>query len=191
MLKRWGVSLPLEIRIAQMILTEASGDALAPTITWQGRRLSLKQTPAGNYLIGGGWQGLYSPRRHSYRLDETAVRSSLRTARGVLPGLTRLGTAAVWCGLESESPDGVPFLGSTEAAGGPPGLHVAVGFSGHGFQISPAVGEAMALLLDGKDAGDVTAGLEPGRTRQDGSPDGARPAADGDTQLAHTWRNAG
>lgn len=186
LLERWGIRLPLIPRIAQIILTEAADDALTPTITWHGRKLSLKQTPAGNYLIGGGWEGTYSPERHSYRLDRRSVESSLTTARGAWPRLAGLGTAAVWCGLESESPDGVPYLGAVDALGGPAGLHVAVGFSGHGFQISPAVGEAMALLLAGGNTGDLIVGLRPARAAAEG-----KAASDGTPDRERAWQNAG
>lgn len=174
LLAEWGIELPLSLRIAQMIRTEAGEAALASTITWEGRRLSLKQTPAGDYLIGGGWQGVRTSDRHSYRLDPAAVRGSLAAARGAWPRLTDLGIASVWCGLESETPDGVPYLGRLTDTG----LYTAVGFSGHGFQISPAVGEAMAVLVTGGDPADLLDGLHPGRTRV------ATPAT-------AAWRNAG
>ncbi|ROS38488.1 NAD(P)/FAD-dependent oxidoreductase [Amycolatopsis thermoflava] len=183
LLSSWGIHLPLELRVAQMILTEAAEQALNPTITWEGRRLSLKQTPSGNYLIGGGWQGVSSPLRHSYRLDPSAVRGSLAAAREAWPRLEELGIASVWCGLESESPDGVPYLGSLAELGAPTGLHTAVGFSGHGFQIAPAVGEAMAALVTGGDDGGVLEGLEPARALT--CPDHTT----GETSAA--WRNAG
>lgn len=46
------------------------------------------------------------------------------------------------------SPDGQPLLGPVP---GVEGLYVAAGFSGHGFQLSPAVGEFIAdTILDGR-----------------------------------------
>jgi sarcosine oxidase, subunit beta len=46
------------------------------------------------------------------------------------------------------SPDLQPLLGPVAAI---PGLHVAVGFSGHGFKLSPVIGELMAdLILNGQ-----------------------------------------
>jgi sarcosine oxidase, subunit beta len=185
LLNDWGIDLPLTTRIAQIILTEATDAALTPTLTWEGERLSLKQTPAGNYVIGGGWQGIHAPARHSYRLDSAAVRGSLATARRAWPRLTELDVASVWCGMESESPDGVPYLGSLAELGAPAGLHTAVGFSGHGFQIAPAVGEAMAALVTGGDAGGLLDGLEPARILATPIPD--RPTND----AAVAWPNAG
>jgi sarcosine oxidase subunit beta len=60
-----------------------------------------------------------------------------------------------WAGFYEVTPDDNPLLGWT---GGPEGLAVAAGFSGHGFMQGPAIGRCMAeLLLDGAASGiDIT-----------------------------------
>jgi sarcosine oxidase subunit beta len=60
-----------------------------------------------------------------------------------------------WAGFYEVTPDDNPLLGWT---GGPRGLAVAAGFSGHGFMQGPAIGRCMAeLLLDGAASGiDIT-----------------------------------
>lgn len=56
-----------------------------------------------------------------------------------------------WAGLYDVSPDDHAILGAVPAV---PGFFCAVGFSGHGFQHSPATGRLMAeLLLDGRTTG--------------------------------------
>ncbi|MCC6790408.1 MAG: FAD-binding oxidoreductase, partial [Thermomicrobiales bacterium] len=53
-----------------------------------------------------------------------------------------------YTGVYDCSPDLQPLLGP---AGGIDGLHVAVGFSGHGFKLSPVVGELIAeRVLEGR-----------------------------------------
>ena len=53
-----------------------------------------------------------------------------------------------WAGLRPLTPDGRAIL---DWAPEVEGLFLAVGFCGHGFQHSPAVGETVAeLLLDGR-----------------------------------------
>jgi glycine/D-amino acid oxidase-like deaminating enzyme len=42
------------------------------------------------------------------------------------------------------SPDWNPIMGTAAAVAG---LHYAVGFSGHGFKLSPAVGHMVATLI--------------------------------------------
>jgi sarcosine oxidase subunit beta len=53
-----------------------------------------------------------------------------------------------WAGFYEVTPDDNPLLGWT---GGPDGLAVAAGFSGHGFMQGPAIGRCMAeLIIDGQ-----------------------------------------
>ena len=47
-----------------------------------------------------------------------------------------------WAGLYAVTPDDHPVVGESR-----PGFHQAVGFSGHGFQHAPAVGEVVAALV--------------------------------------------
>ena len=65
----------------------------------------------------------------------------LPTAVRVLPALESAGLARSWVGLYEMTPDRHAILGPVEGLGG---LHLAVGFSGHGFQHAPIVGEVLA-----------------------------------------------
>jgi len=65
--------------------------------------------------------------------------------------LPALGDAAVshaWAGLYEMTPDHNPIIG---AAPGVDGLFTIAGFSGHGFQHSPAAGRILADLITGRD----------------------------------------
>jgi sarcosine oxidase subunit beta len=56
-----------------------------------------------------------------------------------------------WAGCFDVSPDWHPILDESPV----PGFYVAAGFSGHGFKLSPAVGDMMArLIVDGKKPAD-------------------------------------
>lgn len=62
------------------------------------------------------------------------------------PVLERGTVAKGYAGCFDVTPDWHPILDKT----GPEGFYIAVGFSGHGFKLSPAVGEMMAeLILEG------------------------------------------
>ncbi|MDQ6671771.1 MAG: FAD-binding oxidoreductase, partial [Chloroflexota bacterium] len=69
-------------------------------------------------------------------------------------GRARFGTRA-WAGLYDVSPDDHAILGPVPEIAG---LYCANGFSGHGFQHSPATGRVMAeLIVDGRVSGlDIT-----------------------------------
>lgn len=66
-----------------------------------------------------------------------------------------------WAGFYEVTPDDNPLLGWT---GGPEGLAVAAGFSGHGFMQGPAIGRCMAeLILDGAPNGIDISPFRPSR----------------------------
>lgn len=79
-----------------------------------------------------------------------------------VPALADAGLVTGVTGVYDMTPDGRPMLGGWP---GLDGLVLAAGFSGTGFKISPAVGEAVAALVTGHPVAgsvDITA-LRPGR----------------------------
>ena len=77
------------------------------------------------------------------KVEQTMVRLAKRIP-GMEDGLFRGG----WSGLFTVTPDWHPVLDAVE---GIDGLYCAVGFSGHGFKLSPMVGQLMAeLIVDGR-----------------------------------------
>src|SRR6185503_17057 len=96
-------------------------------------RLSLKQLDDGAYLIGGGWPARVTDHAaNRYELLDESVKSSLETARALARG---------WAGLEAFTPDDLPVIGPVP---GLDGLVIAAGFSGHGFALTPAIGNLLA-----------------------------------------------
>ena len=152
LLRQAGVDVPIVPRGPQMILTEPAPPVLAPTITASGRTLSLKQLPTGAYFIGGGWPSDVDAARMTCTVRDASVQGSWRIATEVFAPLRTCRIREAWCGLDAESADGVPLIG---AVPGIAGLYVAAGFSGHGFQLSPAVGAAMAALLHDEPAAEL------------------------------------
>jgi sarcosine oxidase subunit beta len=70
-----------------------------------------------------------------------------------LPALASASISHAWAGLYEMSPDGNPIIGRTPVDG----FFVINGFSGHGFQHSPAGGRILADIIVGTDPGlDVT-----------------------------------
>jgi sarcosine oxidase subunit beta len=67
-----------------------------------------------------------------------------------LPALEEASISHAWAGLYEMSPDGNPLIGPTP---GVEGLFLINGFSGHGFQHSPAAGRILADLIAGRDPG--------------------------------------
>lgn len=67
-----------------------------------------------------------------------------------LPALADAPIARAWAGLYEVTPDANPIIG---AAHDLPGFHLITGFSGHGFQHSPAAGRILADVITGRDPG--------------------------------------
>lgn len=104
----------------------------------------------GNLILAGSTRDTEAPGNP----DEYEDRPDLAFSTDVVERLARLmpaaaeaGIAGGWSGMYEVSPDWNPIMG-TAAVGG---LHYAVGFSGHGFKLSPVVGVLMAeQIADGK-----------------------------------------
>lgn len=143
-----GLRLPIRTRALQMILsTPAQSNLLQPVISAVGRVLSLKQVANGAFLLGGGWLGDPSPDRRSFIMRSSSIQGNWATARELLPAVGEQRIARSWCGLEAQSIDDIPFIGSIP---GLKGLTIAVGFSGHGFALAPAIGRCVADQINGR-----------------------------------------
>ena len=145
-----GLRLPIRTLALQMILsTPAEPHILKPVLSALSRSLSLKQLPDGAFLLGGGWLGDPTPDRRSYTLRQASVQGNWAAAYELLPIVGQQSIASTWCGLEAQSIDDIPFIGSIP---GLDGLTLALGFSGHGFALAPAVGRTVADQVSGKPA---------------------------------------
>ncbi|MFZ9634505.1 MAG: NAD(P)/FAD-dependent oxidoreductase, partial [Alphaproteobacteria bacterium] len=72
---------------------------------------------------------------------------AMARALEILPQLRDARIIRTWTGFDGEMPDHVPVIGPSLTT---PGLVHAFGFSGHGFQLGPAMGEIVAeLVADG------------------------------------------
>jgi heterotetrameric sarcosine oxidase beta subunit len=67
-----------------------------------------------------------------------------------LPALTEASISHAWAGLYEMTPDANPIIGPAPEV---PGLFLINGFSGHGFQHSPAAGRILADVIVGRDPG--------------------------------------
>jgi len=77
-----------------------------------------------------------------------------------LPALRDASISHAWAGLYEMPPDHNPLIGeSAEVAG----LFLIAGFSGHGFQHSPAAGRILADLIGGRDTGSDLESFAPDR----------------------------
>lgn len=84
----------------------------------------------------------------TYAIDEEFHLKTLERALYRLPILENARVASQMAGLYEVTPDAHPILAQARAL---EGFYIAAGFSGHGFQHSPATGKVMSeLILDGR-----------------------------------------
>ena len=77
-----------------------------------------------------------------------------------LPALAAASISHAWAGLYEMSPDANPIIGPAPSL---EGFFLIDGFSGHGFQHSPAAGRILADLIAGRDPGIDTTPFSPAR----------------------------
>jgi len=134
-----GIDLPTESYRHQILVTEPLENMMDPMIISFSGNFYIRQTRHGSFLMGQGDK------------DERPGINRKVTAKFLLemvnkmsrrfPFLRNLRVIRQWSGEYNMSPDAQPIVGLSENVSG---YFYAVGFSGHGFMVAPAVGEAIA-----------------------------------------------
>ncbi|POG57066.1 NAD(P)/FAD-dependent oxidoreductase [Haloferax marisrubri] len=151
-----GVDLPIAPRRRQIAVVEPEGDlpADAPLTIDLDTGAYFRPEREGTAIVGGHFSGSdpdVDPDRFDESMDvEWAVEATERAddAAAYFGPETRIRNG--WAGLYAVTPDHHAILDEVV-----PGLVVAAGFSGHGFQHAPATGEAVADLCLGEHACEV------------------------------------
>ena len=100
---------------------------------------------AGNLtLIGVGEDEEASPDTFNQGVDMPMVEATFEKLVQRMPGMAQALFRGGWSGLFTTTPDWHPVLDKVE---GIDGLYLAVGFSGHGFKLSPMIGVVMSELI--------------------------------------------
>jgi sarcosine oxidase, subunit beta len=139
-----GDVIPLQTRCSMMIVTERMPPFIEPVVGAEGRKLSFKQTPQGSVLIGGGHQARPDLEAGEYRIDAANLARGAAAAVALFPLMAGVRIVRSWAGLEAQTSDNLPVLGLSPRA---EGLVHSFGYSGHGFQLGPIAGSAVADLV--------------------------------------------
>jgi sarcosine oxidase subunit beta len=139
-----GEEIPCAAKASMMIVTERLPRFCEPTVGPTARPLSFKQTDAGTLVIGGGHQGRNDLATESSTVLFGSLAHAARIAAELFPCVAGARIIRTWTGIEARPPDDIPVIGESRTF---PGLIHSFGYSGHGFQLSPAAGAAVAELL--------------------------------------------
>ena len=157
-----GVDLPLfvERHIIAVLDTPGTARDLLPFCWCDDVFMNYGRPEGEDLLLFGTWAGGGTGTRNSdapdgdavpdpdkYKEDAGADESSgiLRYVTPRIPGMADLGVRRGYAGLYDMSPDDLPVIGPVP---GIDNLYVIAGSSGHGFKLGPAVGEAVAQLIE-------------------------------------------
>lgn len=135
-----GTPLPVECRVNQVSVTERMPPILTRSICAATGRLSLKQSPAGTFLVGGGWQGIGSPHEGGYEIIPDHLVANLRMACFTVPAMRGARLLRTWLGLEAKVPDYMPVAGRLP---GVEGAYV-VGAAHGGYTVGLSIARSLA-----------------------------------------------
>jgi sarcosine oxidase subunit beta len=143
-----GDHAPVEPMALMLMITQRMDPFIKPVAGALGRPLSFKQFQNGTVLIGGGLRGRVWRDENRTELDFALLARNARTAAEIFPVMRGAVIQRAWAGIEGRMPDDIPVIGRSAAS---PDAYHAFGFSAHGFQLGPGVGQTLAeLIVDGE-----------------------------------------
>ncbi|MEW5978997.1 MAG: FAD-binding oxidoreductase [Acidobacteriota bacterium] len=148
-----GVSIPIKVTREEEIVLEARDAGGPPRLVFSDMAQAIYYRPDGatRTLVGRGFPKEYEtvdPNRFKESADEAFIEETLSRLRRRLPAFQAALAVTAYAGLYDVTPDWHPILGKTD---GVEGFYQCNGFSGHGFKLGPAIGEAMAEeILEGR-----------------------------------------
>jgi sarcosine oxidase subunit beta len=142
-----GDETPFQHILPMMMVSGRTAPFVDPVVIGTGRPLSFKQMANGTVVIGGGYLARGDTETETSRIDFAGLKRSAATVRALFPNMAGVPIVRTWAGFEGRMADEIPVIGPSVSA---PGAYHAFGFSGHGFQLGPIVGRALAdLIVDG------------------------------------------
>ncbi|MCP4328685.1 MAG: FAD-binding oxidoreductase [Alphaproteobacteria bacterium] len=144
-----GLELPIDGYPIQVNVTEPAAPLVTHLVYATGGRLTLKQTPRGAFLIGGGWPGALDPENGRPVVDVDSVRDNLRVAATVVPSLRRANLLRTWPAIVNGTDDWRPIIGE---APGVPGFFLCM-VPWVGFTAGPFAARLVADLVLGRRPG--------------------------------------
>lgn len=140
-----GIDVPMDSSLLEALVTEAEPKMFDQMLGTADADFYGHQSKHGSFVFGGS-----SGMEPYYKDNGTPVTNSMTAScicRGIMkyfPDLKDAKIVRTWAGWSDKSADGVPVLGNVEEV---PGLYLACAFTGHGFGISPAVGQQLSKLI--------------------------------------------
>ena len=150
-----GDNCPMTYSAPMLMITTRMPHFATPVVGAVSRPLSFKQFENGTVLIGGGAKGFADRAHNRTRLDYAKLAVGASNAVDFFPIMRTATVNRMWAGLEAYMPDNLPVISAS--VNSPNAFH-AFGFSAHGFQLGPVIGEVLAdLVTTGRSEFDLSA----------------------------------
>ena len=139
-----GIDVPMTKDLIECLVTEAEPPMFKQMLGTADADFYGHQTDHGSFVFGGA--SGYEAQNLDFGCMTTHSTTAPAICRGILKWIPRLREAMIvrtWSGYEDVCADGVPVIDAIDEV---PGLIVACAFTGHGFGISPVVGQLLSQL---------------------------------------------
>lgn len=145
--KQCDEAVPLAAKAPMMMVTERLPHFIDPVVGAASRKLSFKQMQNGTLLIGGAHLAKLDFKNQKTEINWRKLAASAHSVLSLFPQLKNVHIVRTWAGIEAFTPDGIPIISPSQTR---PNLFHSFGFSAHGFQLSPIIGQINAeLIVDG------------------------------------------
>src|SRR4029077_14875081 len=143
--EQFGETTPMFEAAPPNFVTEPLPYFITPALQDAGGSVIIRQVERGNVIVGFYPRGPADRVRNRAPVAPEKTLQSLGDAIRVVPVLRGAQAIRVWSGIEGYLPDMLPVMGWSHTT---KNLLHAYGFCGHGFQLSPGVGYALAEMID-------------------------------------------
>ncbi|CAN5397942.1 hypothetical protein BH09ACT4_BH09ACT4_05910 [soil metagenome] len=109
-----GLRFPIRREGLHVNVTEARPPLLPSMVQHIGRRLTLKQTSHGGFIIGGGWPTAATGYPRRYPTTWQSAAGNLRVALDVVPALETVRVVRTWSGVIAFTDDFSPIVGESK-----------------------------------------------------------------------------
>jgi glycine/D-amino acid oxidase-like deaminating enzyme len=135
-----GLKIPVTGAAGQVIVTEGRPPIMLDHLLQHvGKGLTLRQTPHGTFVIGGGWPSRYDRTQGRCMPLLDSIVGNCWVATRTVPEIARAQLVRGWSGMGSGVPDGLPIIGESSAV---KGFHVL--YAPLGFTMGPICGRVFA-----------------------------------------------
>ena len=145
-LAKVGVDMPLDTVRHQVASLTRPVDQIPdhPTVGDIAQSFSFRPDGSSMTLLGVGENLVADVDTYNQGMEMSGITDALGKLARRMPAMADSYVRGGWAGLFTTTPDWHPIL---DRVPGIEGLYCAVGFSGHGFKLSPMIGATMAELI--------------------------------------------